>query len=231
MGVIDFLFPRRCLSCGQPGRYFCKACLETASLKQDWICPECGRGSFGGEVHGRCQRAWGLDGLISLWSYRGLVRLGVQALKYDFLTDMRLELNSLVTTGLLAKLSSERGGRWKIFLKKQPVLVAVPLYWRRQNWRGFNQAELIAELVAERLNLRRADWLERCRSTKPQVKLSKEKRQANVSSAFRVRPGLELGERVLLVDDVWTTGATIKAAAKELKRAGVKIVWALTLAR
>ena len=218
------------MGCGRQGRYFCWECLKAVRLRGDWVCPRCNRAAVGGRVHLGCWQKYGLDGLVSLLSYKGMVRLGVQELKYELVRDIEREFLRILVMGVKEKLKDRQGKEWKRFLRKRPVVVGVPLHWRRENWRGFNQAEVVGRWVGEALDLERERWLERRRATRPQVGLKGVKRGENVRWAFRVREG-KLPKRVLLVDDVWTTGATMRAGSQALKRGGVEEVWGLSLAR
>jgi len=123
----------------------------------------------------------------------------------------------------------------KFVRQKNVVLVPIPLYWQRKNWRGFNQAELLGQMIAKKLGISfLPDLLIRVRNTKEQTKLKKEKRQKNVLGAFKINhcsSVISHQSSIILFDDVWTTGATIKECTKVLKRKGFKKVWGLTLAR
>lgn len=111
------------------------------------------------------------------------------------------------------------------------LIVPVPLFPGREKWRGYNQSALLAEALGARLGLDVcADALRRVRDTRSQVGLSRQERQRNVSDAFTARADRVAGRRVLLVDDVVTTGATLSACAASLYRAGAAEVWAATLA-
>lgn len=112
------------------------------------------------------------------------------------------------------------------------LVVPVPLHWRRRWQRGFNQAELLARLVAARRAIPVTKVLRRVRSTSAQAGLSGTGRRRNVAAAFRCRnSSLMKGRRVLLIDDVMTTGSTAAACALALKRAGASRVALLTVAR
>ncbi len=109
------------------------------------------------------------------------------------------------------------------------LAVPVPLHSSRRRRRGFNQAELMARAVAERMEADFSDKLKAVRRTRDQVELSATERRRNVEGAFRARGPVE--GKVLLVDDVFTTGATLSAGAGVLLRAGAEEVHALTLCR
>ncbi len=112
------------------------------------------------------------------------------------------------------------------------LVMAMPMHWRKQWERGFNQAELLGIPVAKRFGLKLAANLRRRRYTKSQAGLDEQERQENLKGSFSVRrPEQIAGKRILLVDDVFTTGATLRAAAEALKGAGAAHVSVLTLAR
>ncbi|HXA65093.1 MAG TPA: ComF family protein, partial [Bryobacteraceae bacterium] len=112
------------------------------------------------------------------------------------------------------------------------VIVPMPLHWRKRWQRGFNQSALLASEIGRRTNIPLRNVLRRIRPTATQAGLTNAKRRQNVSGAFHSRPRPSLhGQRVLLVDDVMTTGATAASCARALKMAGAKRVTLLTLAR
>jgi ComF family protein len=112
------------------------------------------------------------------------------------------------------------------------VIVPMPLHWRRQWERGFNQSELLAGVIAKKWGVPMQRAVRRVKSTAPQAGLTNAKRRANVGGAFAVKRNVRLSDaRVLLVDDVLTTGATAAACARVLKRAGAAHVALLALAR
>jgi ComF family protein len=112
------------------------------------------------------------------------------------------------------------------------AVVPMPLHWRRRFQRGFNQAAVLAKDVAQRRRIPLLNAVRRVRATATQTGLTNAQRRENVRGAFRAGRGRPLeGLRILLVDDVMTTGATGSACAAALKRAGAKSVTLLTLAR
>lgn len=155
--------------------------------------------------------------------YSGVARQMVQALKYNDRTDL---------APWMARWMARAGAE---LLDEADIIVPVPLHWRRFFRRQFNQsAELGRALAvkAERRFLPQA--VQRVKMTRKQVGLQRHEREDNVRSAFRVSPELEIeiaGRRVLVIDDVYTTGATVRAVAKTLKRSGAGAVDVLTFAR
>ncbi len=159
-----------------------------------------------------------MDGVISLVNYASPIRELVSQLKYKFTTDLLKEFSD--------KFMFEKD----LVKNKNWTVLPLPLHHKRQNFRGFNQAELLGKLVSLKLSLKfDATVLKKTVQTKPQVGLSKTERKANISDVFRVAKRIN-SENYFLFDDVWTSGASLKSAAGELKKAGAKTVWGLTLA-
>ncbi|MBI2593760.1 ComF family protein [Candidatus Daviesbacteria bacterium] len=227
---LDLLFPKTCIGCGRFGGYFCTNCA--GEIKQtELVCPFCERASLGGAVHAVCKRRFGLDGLWSLGVYQGSLRVAIQKLKYRWVREMAKDLIDITLEYwvknppiLLDRIKKDQGKAW--------VISAVPLHPARQKWRGFNQSELLAKLFAQNLGLTYQNTLKRIRNTKPQIKLLSAERKQNIKNAFELAISRQLSDvSILLVDDVWTTGSTLKECCYVLKRNGVKSVWALTIAR
>ena len=230
MNLLDLLFPKTCVGCARFGGYFCGEC--TREIKQsELVCPFCERASLGGVVHKVCERKFGLNGLWSLGVYEGSLRKAIQKLKYKWVSEVALDLIDITleywaknSPILLDKIKKDQGKSW--------VVTAVPLHTRRQNWRGFNQSELLAKLFATKLGLKYQVTLKRIRNTTPQMRLLSHERKQNIRNAFELVDREQvMGLNVLLIDDVWTTGSTLKECCYVLKRNGAKIVWALTVAR
>lgn len=226
MNILDLLFPRRCVNCGKPGKYFCHKCLSIIQIIKLQVCPVCEKPAIGGLTHPGCQTRYSLDGLTSFFVYNGPIKKAIKQLKYQFVTDLAEELVSL--GGLTFK---------EVKLPKGAVLTSVPLHPSRRRWRGFNQSELLGRLIAENLGLAFApDLLMRVKNTRPQVELDKRYRHQNIKGAFRINRNhnsklLILNSEFFLFDDVWTTGATLRTGGAVLKKAGAKKVLGLTLAR
>ena len=159
------------------------------------------------------------DATYSFGIYEGSLRHLIHLFKYGKVETLAGPLGAMIVRALPLDARFE-------------VVLAMPMHWRKRWARGFNQAELLARHVALRYGLKPANNLRRSRYTKAQASLSEAERQKNLKNSFFVyRPEQVWGKRVLLVDDVMTTGATLREAAGVLKAAGVKSVTALTLGR
>jgi ComF family protein len=224
MYLLDFLFPKTCLNCGRSGKYICELCIKKVDAPNT-VCPECLKPAIDGMTHTKCLRPWGLDGLVSMWCYGGVVRKAILALKYRFAAEIAKEL-SFYTSQAIRNSS--------ILNRKSLILVPVPLYWYRKNWRGFNQAEEIGKNIAKVLGWGfEPELLIRKRLRVPQTALNRKERLANVQGVFAVSRNIDISvyRDIVLFDDVWTTGSTLKEATKALKKVGAEKVWGLTLAR
>jgi ComF family protein len=161
----------------------------------------------------------GFDSAYCFGAYEGALRDAIHLFKYGKVQTLAGPLGDLLAAAL------PRDQRFD-------AIAPVPLHWRRKWQRGFNQAELLARSLARRSGIPMLRALRRAHSTETQAGLSNTKRRSNVAKAFRVRRNAALaGKRILLVDDVMTTGSTAAACAVALKRAGAAKVSLLTVAR
>lgn len=228
MSLFDFLFPKLCVGCGKFGTYFCSKCIENIT-QGDLVCPSCERSAIGGSTHPLCRGKWKLDGLWSLGVYRDPLRKVIQKLKYRYVSELAEVLTDLMVS-YWAKYTPQffdelkKGGDW--------IIVPVPLHPRRQKERGFNQSALLGQILSKKIGLKYSEALKRVRFTKPQVGLKSHQRKDNIRNAFALPPNYQLpATNYLLIDDVWTTGSTLKECAYVLKRNGAGKIWAITLAR
>jgi ComF family protein len=225
-GWWDFLFPKVCLGCNREvGEYVCSQCLNYLQPIKEPICPACNRNSLGGVVHPLCRAKSDLEGLVSIYPYKGLVKKIVTNFKYKFISDLLETITELIVSN----------ADWREMERKNWLVVGVPLHPRRLRWRGFNQAESIGKTLAKDLGWVYVEKVvQRIKFTTPQMNLSGEERQTNLVGAFAGGEEIDRvnNQPVLLVDDVWTTGATMRECAKVLKREGkVREIWGLTFAR
>jgi ComF family protein len=216
------LFPARCLGCGRRGAAFCGACWDGLPRLRPPLCSRCSRPERNSTRCGACLRAGpALTAVRAACVYSGAARLAIQRLKYEQQRYLAEPLAALLQECLTARPLAV------------DALVPVPLDAARARERGYNQAALLAAPVAESLAVSFAPrWLRRSRPTRPQVGLSARERRANVRGAFTCPESAGVaGRRILLVDDVMTTGATLEACAEALLTAGAASVFGLVVAR
>jgi competence protein ComFC len=226
--VLDILFPKFCVGCKKEGRYLCNDCTLYIS-EAEFICPVCNKPEFFGKTHNSCSKKRGLDGLITVWSYEGIMKDLIWQAKYKSLIDIPKEL--IDHSFLVIESNKERFSEFISFLLDEKTLVSyVPIHKNKELSRGFDQSEVIAKNLAKAIKKEKRCLLKRERETKSQTKLNKEERFSNIENAFSFIPK-EKVEQVVLVDDVWTSGATMKECVKVLKRNGVKKVWGFTLTK
>ena len=226
MRILDILFPKRCVGCGRIGKYICDRCAATIRRIDASICPMCEKPAIDGFTHPRCRTRYALDGLTSFFRYDGVVKKAVKTIKYRFVSDLAGAFVNLTSQVQLEVLTSR--------LPAGIILLPVPLHAERLRYRGFNQAESLGAILAARLNIPiKTDILRRVAKTVPQVQMiSREERLRNMEHVFEAtRQKAEENTDVVLFDDVFTTGATMRSAANTLKRCGVKKIWAVTMAR
>ncbi len=218
--------------CGEPLKGIsrvpvCGTCLEAAKpLVADYFCVSC-RTPFANrfplDAEGRCalcrSNLQGFDAAYSFGAYEGSLREMVHLFKYKRIRTLARPL----AEHLLSAFPREQ---------RFDAIVPMPLHWLRRWRRGFNQSALLARHVGRRCGIPVIQAVRRLRPTPPQAGLSNARRRANVRGAFGpARASPIRGMRVLLVDDVMTTGATASACARALKDAGASYVAVLTLAR
>lgn len=230
--LFSLLFPDECRICAQPLREVsrvpvCGSCLaKPVPLTAEYFCVQCRspfRSRFPLDEQGRCALCRrGLRGFEAAYSF-------------GFYEDELRELIHLFKYGRIQTLAKPLGRLLAQALPREQcfdVIVPMPLHWRKRWQRGFNQSALLAREIGRRIHVPMKSAVRRLRSTATQAGLTSAKRRLNVSGAFRARSRTKLrGKRVLLVDDVMTTGATAASCARALKLAGASAVTLLTLAR
>ena len=226
--ILDLIFPKRCVSCGRFGTYICRDCSSKIEYIDKPVCPVCQRQAVSGKTHPGCSGRFRLDGLVVVCRYRGPIKRAIAKVKYKWVYDIEKILVDILVDSL-----------WKFDLPKDLILVPVPLHAKRKRWRGFNQAEILAKSLAKKFGVDLRDVLIRTRETKSQVGLKRDERKENVKGAFSLRlsrhPELDsgsmfLGKNFFLIDDVYTSGATMAECCKVLKRAGAAQVWGMAVA-
>lgn len=218
---LDWLYPPRCAGCGQLRTRWCASCQAGIKRLLPPLCPFCSQPLGNQGICELCRgsspdvqhvRAWG--------AFEGSLRKAIHALKYR--RDLALgEVLSIYLVDMLGEMG------WGV-----DIVIPVPLGMARLKGRGYNQAALLTYPVALFTGLaHRPQALKRKRETHTQVGLSVASRRANVQGAFSAESSIVAGQRVLVVDDVITTGATMHACAAALRQAGAKEVYGMALAR
>ena len=225
-GVLDFVFPKRCVGCGDWDTFLCAVCEAGVKRLQPPLCLLCGdEMPAGTDTRGICYDCVAsppafLDGARSTFVFGGAIREAVHALKYEGVTAI-----APLFAGPLA--GTIQDTRW------QPsLLVPVPLHPSRRRERGYNQAEELARAAGRVLALPvDTGRLRRLRATGTQTHLGRGDRQTNVRGAFAWEGDRLDGQRIVLIDDVMTSGATFAAGAEACLAVGATEVSVLMLAR
>ena len=229
--ILDLLFPINCLKCNQEGKFVCSACFEKIPLNEKNI---------------KLNKDSVLDKLIIASNYNyPLIKEAIHKYKYDFVKELAKPLGQL----MVKKLNQEN--------IKNSILIPIPLHPKRLRWRGFNQADLLAQQINQELNIPIINnLLIRSKYTQPQAKIENaQQRKENIKQAFGLnpqevwhnqvgtfetkvpldRPDLYLNnlstKTLILIDDISTTGATLEQCAQALKPLKPKEIWGLVIAK
>lgn len=231
---MELFLPRCCAGCQKSWLhshqgFWCDVCLDELPWLESPICPQCGRPfskspSAPDHLCGDCLLSGFLfDRARSATHHAGVVRKGIHQLKFGGQLHWVPPLAELLV----------RLVRREAAVLPVDMIFPVPLHVKRLRQRGFNQAGLLARSLGRQLGVAvRYDCLVRKCWTEPQTRLNREERLHNVKDAFRVADANKVRERrILIVDDVYTTGTTLNECAKTLKAAGASAVHAVTISR
>lgn len=231
---LDLIFPKNCLLCQKTDFLVCPECLKKIEILPYQVCPQCERAiTINGKICNRCKPTHpSLNQLIVASDYKdsGLAKM-IHLLKYKFISELAAPLGKILLKSLI-----------KNNIKTPDVIIPVPLHPFRLRWRGFNQSELLANFLAKNLlpgielpvmN----DLVIRNKNTTPQMKIKDyQQRQENMKDVFRINPAYEnledfKNKKILLVDDICTTGSTLFECAKKIKKLKPQFISAVVLAR
>lgn len=233
--ILDILFPPICLNCQKPiddrNKLICEKCLSLIKLNNTFFCPVCrarlpeNKKICHYDSHYLLAAAGNYDdsvlrNLIHCFKYKNFKSLApiLGGLNLKYVEILNLNLKSF-------------------------VIVPIPLHPKKERQRGFNQAKLIAEFLSKKLNLELIEPLKRVKNTEPQVKLKDQnERIKNISGCFEINPHTNFrygmgvknsikGKNILLIDDVFTSGATVNEAVRVLKQNGARKITVLVLAK
>jgi predicted amidophosphoribosyltransferase len=258
---LSFIFPKRCIGCGKIGRYFCEKCIRTIRIIQtnEAICPVCEKPAIDGVTHPRCGGRYALDGLTSFYHYHGIIRQAIKQIKYRFVSDLADELvNQIPLTSYNIVIKQVKGR--PAFLLPIPLHIS-RLRFRGFNQAeilGLRISKILRiPLKHDILNRIKASIPQVEMKNRPERIQNMEKvfgvnnsviqqfksdsRTSSISISKSDIAPLAYSDKlksenqrypaIVLFDDVFTTGATMRSAAFVLKHVGVKFVWAVTLAR
>jgi ComF family protein len=237
--VVNVILPNLCPLCGQPllqrvnkcglagkenGISFCSACLREVAFITDPSCPVCGL-PFSSQMAGchncpRCEKKINNFHIArGLANYDGKLLKAIHLFKYGGKTNI-----GKILGGMLAQ--------YPLDFSAYDLIVPVPLHIKKLRERGFNQAVLLCREIEKRHSVPlEISSLKRVRYTESQVGLNEDERVKNIKGAFEVRDSVFKGLKTLLVDDIFTTGATVNECSRVLGKSGVNRVDVLTLAR
>ncbi|MBC7319053.1 ComF family protein [bacterium] len=217
----ELLFPSRCLVCRRISKdVICNECLSKVSLIKSPICEICGSPIENDGICYKCKVSPPYFSKARSYAlYEGVMRTAIIRFKFEKRKSLGLFLGEM-----LGKFASRLA--WNV-----DFIVPIPLSKERLKSRGFNQSEILALEVSKILRVPISLSLIRIKETKPSINLNVEERLNNINRAFLLSDNSLKGKRVLLVDDVYTTGATINEAGKTLLERDIKEVRAITLAR
>ena len=217
--LLDLLFPPRCVVCRRAGLWFCAACCASIEKIIPPICQRCGRPLISSHCPYCAKSPMQIDGTRAVAFFEGNLRVAIHAFKYQHRTELADLFGTMLNDYLLT------------FPLPMDTIIAVPLHTNRARARGYNQALLLAQALSARQNIPVwEDALARTRATQSQTELDAAGRRQNVYAAFAATERVR-GARVLLIDDVCTTGATMDACGAALYARGAKSVWGFAIAR
>ncbi len=218
---LDFIFPVACVNCHKEGTYLCISCIKKIPRLDRQRCLVCQKPSPFGKTHTDCAKTK-IDGIISALPYHDtVIKKLISTYKYNF-----VDLSDILGQFIIEEIrNQELNNFFKDF-----IIVPVPLHKRRLRWRGFNQSLLLAQKLSVELQLPiSTDLIARTRYTRPQIELKHDERKENIKGAFAVNESVE-NKKILIIDDVVTTGSTLNELARILKKKNAHSVWAITLA-
>jgi len=218
----NYIFPKNCLNCGVEGFWICESCKDSLFFINNVFCPFCKVPYKKFATCPKCRKNINIIEVFSLFNYSDyFIQKIIKAFKYRYLKDITEDLEVIFKKFLF---------KYKSFFNKDAVIIPVPLHYYRERERGFNQAKEMAILIGDILKLKvDNNILIKFKKSKNQADISYVSRFGNLNGVFKVikKPP----ENIILIDDVFTTGETVKEIANVLSLAGTKNIQVITLAR
>lgn len=223
MFILDLLFPKFCLGCGYIGVYLCPSCLKKLEPVKLDVCLYCKKPSLIGLTHVNCGNKLNIDGMITIYRYNPMLKIIIKNIKYRLAVQVWNDFYKMISPDVISKLDCYKN------LPSDLVIQPIPLSKNRFNERGFNQASFIGEFFQKFLHYPIVNLLSRNTEVPAQAQIKNKKgRYLNTKGIFTATQGVN--PNVILVDDIITSGSTVKEAAKILKKFGAKKVYVLALA-
>lgn len=221
--MFAFLLPQRCLACGQEIEtgFLCNNCYDYLPVAPAPRCKRCGRPVNKKDICVFCESGTQLDHGRTWLLFVPPVDTIIHAFKYRRMS----KIARLFGHGLATVVRSDR------VLKDADIVTPVPLFWWKRLHRTYNQAALLSKVISDECHIPHAELLQRVRFTRTQTRLDDAARRKNVAGAFSMKKGVTIHDKtILLVDDVMTTGATMKECARMLKAGGAREVYSCVAA-
>ncbi len=228
---LDLIFPPFCVGCKDKDiNFLCEKCYEKINFIKDNFCAKCGGVAEGkiisGTICGKCRtekKYWTISRSVA--RYSEVLKDIIHKFKYNKKKYLAKPLSNLMIDYIRNNSSIDP--------KNIDIIIPVPLHKKRLRERGFNQSELLGRCLSEDFKIELAtNVLFRTKNTVPQFNLSPFQRAENVKGAFTVKNDeIIKNKNVLLIDDIYTTGSTLREASKSLKKTKMKNIYCLTLAR
>ena len=238
--IFDLIFPIECLGCGKQGKWLCDQCLKKLEVNSKQHCLNCKTENNFGEICPGCKKYFYLDGVLAAGNYEDkLIARLIKQYKYyfslkiaDILGDFLLFFIKNLNSQMILLPAKEKNAPGFLFKQNDYCIMPVPLHKRRLRWRGFNQADVLAKILANKLNIPLINnQLIRIKYKRPQAKINSQKRKNNINGCFGYQGARLDKKNIILVDDVVTSGSTLNECAKVLKEKGAKEVWGVCVAR
>lgn len=220
LNYLEYLFPHFCVGCEREGDFLCQKCRGDILEVEMQVCPKCNRLSLQGRYCLGCRdENIHLKGILTAAYFEeGPIKDIIHNFKYNSVIEFKEILGKM-----MAGIED---------FPEIDIITFTPLHKKRFAQRGYNQAEILAKEISKRVKIPCQNLLIKHKKTKRQVGLKGFKRRKNLQGVFEVNKRLKIkNKKVIIVDDVCTTGTTLNECARVLKEAGAQEVWGLVVAR
>lgn len=226
--IKEILFPKFCYGCRKYNTYICPNCLGKIISENHNNCPYCKRPNYLGLTCEECREEHRINGVMSFFRYDKLGKILVKKVKYKLVSEIFVDLFKNLPKSIrvdLKKISE---------IIPHAIIIPVPLHKNRFNKRGFNQAEIFGKYLSKTMDIPiNSNLVFRTKDTHPQAQIIEQsKRKINIKDAFSINKNFDFkNKNFIIVDDVWTTGATIKEIVRLLKKSKAGKIYSIVLAR